>query len=122
MKLFSETLCTLLGLWTLAFPRRLAATKHGVRPRQQKQFCWLRLPTVSRSHIHMPPERVPDPTLPPGWEALYDTTSGSKYYWNPTTNAVTYDRPTGGPPPPSPRCTRRAACVVGAKPSGWLEF
>ena len=49
----------------------------------------------------MPPERVPDPTLPPGWEALYDTTSGSKYYWNPTTNAVTYDRPVGGPPPPS---------------------
>ena len=46
----------------------------------------------------MAPVRKHDPTLPPPWEALYDDTQGVTYYWNPTTNVTTYDRPPGGPP------------------------
>ncbi|KAK9808388.1 hypothetical protein WJX73_010064 [Symbiochloris irregularis] len=44
------------------------------------------------------PERVHDPTLPPGWEQLFDEASNSRYYWDRNTNTTTYDRPAGGPP------------------------
>lgn len=51
----------------------------------------------------MPPQRQHDPTLPPPWEALFDTDSGLRYYWNPKTNVTQYERPVGGPaPPPAP--------------------
>ncbi|GIL49348.1 hypothetical protein Vafri_5723 [Volvox africanus] len=41
-------------------------------------------------------QRVDDPSLPAPWQALYDPASRLKYYWNPTTNVTTYDRPGGG--------------------------
>eukprot|EP00195_Chlamydomonas_chlamydogama_P008050 CAMPEP_0202901046 /NCGR_PEP_ID=MMETSP1392-20130828/12896_1 /ASSEMBLY_ACC=CAM_ASM_000868 /TAXON_ID=225041 /ORGANISM="Chlamydomonas chlamydogama, Strain SAG 11-48b" /LENGTH=59 /DNA_ID=CAMNT_0049587533 /DNA_START=154 /DNA_END=329 /DNA_ORIENTATION=- len=43
------------------------------------------------------PQRVDDPGLPNPWQALYDPGSGLKYYWNPTTNVTTYQRPEGAP-------------------------
>ncbi len=48
-------------------------------------------------------QKVDDPGLPPPWQALFDPASGLKYYWNPSSNVTTYQRPAGGPaPPPSP--------------------
>ncbi|KAF5834590.1 P-loop containing nucleoside triphosphate hydrolase protein [Dunaliella salina] len=41
----------------------------------------------------MGPTRVADPDIPPPWQALYDPASNLKYYWNPTTNVTTYQRP-----------------------------
>jgi ATP-dependent RNA helicase DDX5/DBP2 len=49
----------------------------------------------------MPPQRQHDPTLPRPWEALFDTDSGLRYFWNPETNVTQYERPAGGPPPPT---------------------
>ena len=46
----------------------------------------------------MPPQIIKDPTLPHGWEALYDDGQRVTYYWNKATNVTTYDRPAGGPP------------------------
>ncbi|PNH05034.1 DEAD-box ATP-dependent RNA helicase 14 [Tetrabaena socialis] len=40
-------------------------------------------------------QRVDDATLPAPWQALFDPSSRLKYYWNPTTNVTTYDRPGG---------------------------
>lgn len=43
----------------------------------------------------MAPQLIKDPTLPPGWEALYDDAQRVTYYWNRATNVTTYDRPAG---------------------------
>ena len=45
----------------------------------------------------MAPQIIKDPTLPPGWEALYDDAQRVTYYWNRATNVTTYDRPAGAP-------------------------
>ena len=34
------------------------------------------------------------PTLPPGWQAVPDKSSGDNYYWNKTTGETTWDFPT----------------------------
>ncbi|KAG2452819.1 hypothetical protein HYH02_002165 [Chlamydomonas schloesseri] len=47
-------------------------------------------------------QRVDDPSLPAPWQALYDPSSRLKYYWNPTTNVTTYDRPGGSAAAPAP--------------------
>jgi ATP-dependent RNA helicase DDX5/DBP2 len=44
------------------------------------------------------PQKVDDPGLAAGWQALYDPGSGLKYYWNPSTNVTTYQRPAGSGP------------------------
>lgn len=51
------------------------------------------------------PHRVDDPTLPAGWDAVYDPNSGLRYYWNRRSNETTYDHPAESskpPPPPGP--------------------
>ena len=40
-----------------------------------------------------------DGPLPPDWEATTDPSSGNTYYYNTKTNAVSWERPRGGPPP-----------------------
>ncbi|GFH21465.1 uncharacterized protein HaLaN_18775, partial [Haematococcus lacustris] len=49
------------------------------------------------------PVRVDDPGLPPPWQALHDPASNLRYYWNPSTNVTTYQRPASAPAagPPS---------------------
>lgn len=42
------------------------------------------------------PQKVEDASLPHPWIAIFDPNSQKKYYWNPSTNVTTYDRP--GPP------------------------
>lgn len=39
------------------------------------------------------PVIVKDPTLPAGWEALYDEGQQVTYYWQRATGTVTYDKP-----------------------------
>lgn len=58
------------------------------------------------------PERVPDPTLPPGWEQLYDAATNSRYYWDRNTNTTTYTKPPGGPAPaPAPQVSESSLCL-----------
>ena len=59
---------------------------------------------------NMAPQRQPDPTLPPPWEALFDPDSGLRYYWNPETNVTQYERPIGMP-----------AAPVLAPPAGYVS-
>lgn len=47
----------------------------------------------------MSPQIIKDPTLPPGWEALYDDGQRVTYYWNKASNVTQYERPAGGPAP-----------------------
>ncbi|KAK3254594.1 hypothetical protein CYMTET_36199 [Cymbomonas tetramitiformis] len=53
------------------------------------------------------PQRRDDPTLPPPWQALFDPGSGLTYYWNPSSNVTTYDRPAGGAVLPTPNQTNQ---------------
>jgi hypothetical protein len=39
------------------------------------------------------PEEVSEPGLAAPWKALFDPKTQLKYYWNPATNVVTYQRP-----------------------------
>ena len=39
------------------------------------------------------PVIVKDPTLPPGWEALYDEGQQVTYYWQRASGTVTYEKP-----------------------------
>lgn len=43
------------------------------------------------------PQKVEDPTLPQPWVAIFDPNSQRKYYWNPSTNVTTYERPASAP-------------------------
>ncbi|KAL6756698.1 P-loop containing nucleoside triphosphate hydrolase protein [Haematococcus lacustris] len=43
------------------------------------------------------PVRVEDSTLPSPWQALHDPASNLRYYWNPSTNVTTYQRPASEP-------------------------
>ena len=45
------------------------------------------------------PVIVKDPTLPTGWEALYDDAQQVTYYWQRSTNITTYDKPAAAPLP-----------------------
>jgi len=38
--------------------------------------------------------------LAPGWEEVRDENTGGVYYWNTTTDATAWERPTAQPPPP----------------------
>eukprot|EP00232_Nephroselmis_pyriformis_P016770 CAMPEP_0182878376 /NCGR_PEP_ID=MMETSP0034_2-20130328/15318_1 /TAXON_ID=156128 /ORGANISM="Nephroselmis pyriformis, Strain CCMP717" /LENGTH=75 /DNA_ID=CAMNT_0025011259 /DNA_START=90 /DNA_END=313 /DNA_ORIENTATION=- len=44
------------------------------------------------------PQRVDDPGLPSPWQKLYDPKTKYSYYWNPTSNETTYDRPAAPAP------------------------
>lgn len=39
----------------------------------------------------------PDPTLPDGWQCLYEASSDSTYYWNKATGKTQFERPAGPP-------------------------
>lgn len=39
---------------------------------------------------------IDEPGLPPGWKALFDSSTNSKYYWDTVANRTTYERPSGG--------------------------
>ncbi|KAK9819794.1 hypothetical protein WJX72_002458 [[Myrmecia] bisecta] len=54
--------------------------------------------STAAEHSQMGPVRQDDPTLPKPWQALFDTDSGLKYYWDPTTNKTQYERPEGAAP------------------------
>lgn len=45
----------------------------------------------------MAPQIRPDPTLPAGWQCLYDPDSNAVYYWNKASGSTTYERPEAGP-------------------------
>ena len=67
----------------------------------------------------MAPQRKFDPTLPPGWEALYDDAQRVTYYWNTATGVTTYEKPAGGPPAHAPAPVSSLTSAIKALLCAW---
>ncbi|GFH09618.1 DEAD-box ATP-dependent RNA helicase, partial [Haematococcus lacustris] len=66
------------------------------------------------------PVRVDDSTLPAPWQALHDPASNLRYYWNPSTNVTTYQRPASEPAAMPPASSYDDGYRVSFSQVAWL--